>query len=298
MAGRVYIGVSGFSYAGWRGGFYPTDLSPRRHLAYAASRFNSIEVNGSFYSLQRPSTYGRWYDETPAGFLFAVKGSRFITHNKKLRDVDAALANFFASGVLRLEDKLGPILWQLSPTLRFEEERLAQFLDRLPRDTGAAAELARHHDHRLKAPAWTSITRIRRLRHAIEPRHASWFVPEMIELLRRSGVAVVMSDSANWERIEDVTADFVYLRLHGSVATYASRYSDAELDGWAERIRHWVRGLQPPDARLAAPGSRARRRAARDIFVYFDNDQKANAPQDALRLMQRLGVQQSGVRAA
>lgn len=285
---RVHVGVSGWSYDGWKGRFYPKDLPARRRLEYASRQLDSIEINGSFYSLQRPSSYRRWYEESPEGFVFAVKGSRFITHNKKLGDAGPALANFFASGVLRLEEKLGPILWQLSRALRFDEARLRGFLDRLPRDTDEAAELAREYDRRLKEPAWTTTERRRTVRHALEPRHESWFVADVVRRLRERGVALVASDSADWRRVEDVTAGFVYVRLHGSARTYASRYSDAELDDWATRVRRWAHGSEPPDARKIADRKPARRKR-RDVYVYFDNDQKAYAPGDALRLMERLG---------
>src|SRR5437588_3107894 len=144
------VGISGWTYPPWRGVFYPKKLPQRLELQFASREFNSIEINGSFYSLQRPSSYQRWYLETPAGFLFSVKGARFITHIKKLRDVETPLANFFASGVLALKEKLGPILWQLPPNLGWNEERLASFFQLLPRNNADAADLARRHDNKLK----------------------------------------------------------------------------------------------------------------------------------------------------
>lgn len=288
MAG-TRVGISGWSYPGWRGGFYPEDLAVRKYLSYASRQFNSIELNASFYGLQRPASYRRWYEETPVGFVFAVKGSRFITHNKKLDDIDTPLANFFASGVLLLEEKLGPILWQLSGNLRFREDRVARFLDLLPRDTFQAVRLARRHDARMRGRSWTKTTRNRRIRHAIEPRNESFLVPEFARLCRRHGVAIAVSDAADWPRTEEITAGFVYIRLHGSAQTYASRYSDAELDEWARRIRAWQSGRQPADARTLTTTAPPPRRS-RDVYAYFDNDALGHAPLDAQRLAQRLGI--------
>ncbi len=284
---EIRIGISGWTYAGWRGEFYPRSLRARDELGYASRHVDTIEVNGSFYRLQRPENYRIWYEETPPGFVFAVKGSRFITHNNKLLDVDTPLANFFASGILRLEEKLGPILWQFAPTLRFDEQRVAGFLDLLPRTTREAVELAKRHDQRVAGRAWLRTSRSRRIRHALEPRHESFFVPEFARLCRRHGVAIVFSDSASWPSTEEVTAPFLYLRLHGSTETYASRYTDEELDWWASRIRAWRSGGEPPDARRFTKWKPPRHRS-RDVYVYFDNDAKVHAPRDAQRLAERL----------
>src|SRR5947199_133641 len=177
MKREMRIGISGWNYAGWRGVYYPKGLAHRRELEFASRTFNSIEINGSFYSLQLPSSYARWHDETPDDFVFSVKGPRFITHMKKLRDVDAPLANFFANGLLALGDKLGPVLWQLPPSLGFDPARLAGFFDRLPRSTGEAAWLARHHDERVKDRAFVDALTDRPLRHALEVRHRSFLDP-------------------------------------------------------------------------------------------------------------------------
>lgn len=284
---EVRIGLSGWTYAGWRGRFYPQDLPARRELEFASKRFNSLEVNGSFYRLQRPDTYQNWYERTPADFRFAIKGSRFITHNKKLSGIEAPLANFLASGILRLNEKLGPILWQLAPTFRYRSDRLSDFFEMLPRDTESAAARAADHDHRLDGHTWLEIDRNRQMRHAIEPRHESFFVPEFAELCRRHRIAIVVSDSADWPCTEEVTAPFLYLRLHGSTATYASGYTDAEIRRWADRIRMWKRGGQPPDAKTFS-GKAPPARKSRDVYVYFDNDAKVRAPADATRLMARL----------
>jgi len=289
-AGEVRIGISGWRYEPWRGVFYPPRLPQRSELAFAARMLPSIEINGSFYSLQRPESYAQWHDETPAGFVFALKGSRYITHMLKLRNVGAPLANFFASGVLRLRDKLGPILWQFPPQLGFDGARFDAFFSLLPRDTGAALALAKRHDERLAGRAWLEIDRVRPLRHAVEIRHPSFIDPAFIALLRRHRIALVVADTAGrWPLLEDLTADFVYVRLHGDKELYASGYDDAALDRWAARIATWRDGGQVGDARLASPRP-GRARVRRDVYCYFDNDVKVHAPYDAAHLAARLGV--------
>ncbi|WP_115001206.1 DUF72 domain-containing protein [Xanthomonas campestris] len=286
----IRIGISGWRYARWRGTFYPTGLAQRRELAYAGRCFPSVEINGSFYSLQRPESYQSWHDETPDDFVFAVKGPRFVTHMKRLRDCEQALANFFASGVLRLGPKLGPILWQLPPTLRFDEAVLDAFFSALPRDTEAALALARKRDTTLMhGRTALSVDRKRPLRHALEMRHPSFCDPSCMKLLRKHKVGVVVADTAGkFPYLEDVTADFVYLRLHGDAQLYASGYSDHALDRWGERIAAWAAGGEPSDAQRVGP--RASKRARRDVYCYFDNDMKVHAPFDARGLMQRLDL--------
>ncbi|WP_285448185.1 DUF72 domain-containing protein [Xanthomonas sp. LMC-A-07] len=286
----IRIGISGWRYARWRGTFYPTGLAQRRELAYAGRCFPSVEINGSFYSLQRPESYQSWHDETPDDFVFAVKGPRFVTHMKRLRDCEQALANFFASGVLRLGPKLGPILWQLPPTLRFDDALLDAFLSALPRDTEAALALARKRDTTLMhGRTALSVDRKRPLRHALEMRHPSFCDPSCMKLLRKHKVGVVVADTAGkFPYLEDVTADFVYLRLHGDAQLYASGYSDHALDRWGARIAAWAAGGEPSDAQRVGP--RASKRARRDVYCYFDNDMKVHAPFDARGLMQRLDL--------
>ncbi|HSH46704.1 MAG TPA: DUF72 domain-containing protein [Longimicrobiales bacterium] len=267
----IRIGISGWSYPGWRGTFYPSQLPQRAELDYAASRFSTIEVNGTFYSLQRASSFRSWRDRTPADFVFALKGSRFITHMKQLNDPGQALANFFGQGVLELGEKLGPVLWQFSPRFRYRPERIEPFLSMLPGTQREAGRRAAHHDHRVKDPTVTAHMPHRPIRHAMEIRHESFLVPEFTTMLRRYGVALVVSATAGeYPLVEEVTTDFMYVRLHGAEAMYAGSYSDGELDHWARRIRGWARD--------------------RDVFVYFDNDQKTRAPFDARRLMERLGL--------
>ena len=287
-AGTVRIGISGWTYAPWRGNFYPPGLLHADELSYASRQVDTIEINGTFYGLQRPDAFARWHDETPENFVFAVKGPRFITHIRRLREVETPLANFFASGVLRLEEKLGPVLWQFPASFRFSPERLDQFFALLPRDTEAATALAERRSEWFADRAWAKTGQRRELRHAIEIRHQSFLDPAFVVLLRRHRVALVFADSVAWPYAEDVTADFVYLRLHGSEELYASGYSDEALDHFAARIKLWAAGLEPNDARRVTPETGPARAEARDVFVYFDNDAKVRAPVDARSLRARL----------
>src|SRR6201987_752084 len=234
--GIVRIGISGWNYGGWRGTFYPRGLRHADELSFASRQVDTIEINGTHYSPQHPDSFDKWRDEPPDGFVFAVKGSRFITHLKQLRDIETPLANFFASGVLRLEEKLGPFLWHFSPRFRFDAQRLDHFPSVLPRDSEAAAALARGHDHRLAGRAWTRTECRRELRPAIEIRHPSFLDPAFVALLRRHRIALVFADSVAWPYAEGLTADFVFLRLHGSEELYASGYSNEALDHWAARV--------------------------------------------------------------
>ena len=285
---NVRIGISGWNYAGWRGVFYPKDLPHRRELEFASRVLNSIEINGSFYSLQRPTSYRRWYEATPENFLFSVKGARFITHMKKLREVEVPLANFFASGVLALEEKLGPILWQFPPNFGWNVDRFQKFFQLLPKSMKEAALLGRRHDSKLKVRAWLKTERDRPLRYCVEIRHPSFLVSDFLELLRKFNVAFVFADTAGkWPYAEDLTADFVYCRLHGDTRLYTSGYSEGALDWWSARLKLWRQGKQPKDAKLVtaktAPGRR-------DVFVYFDNDAKVHAPFDAQALARKMGL--------
>lgn len=286
----VRIGISGWRYPPWRGVFYPKGLPQRSELSYAAGLFPAIELNGSFYSLQRPSSYGAWAGATPRHFQFAVKAPRYVTHIRRLRDVDTPVANFLASGLLRLGAKLGPILWQLPPSFAYDGERLEAFLKSLPKSTKEAARLARRHDDKLRWRAWLKTEKSRRLRHALEVRHRSFETPEFVAQLRRHGVALVVADTAGrWPLLEDVTADFLYLRLHGDEELYCSGYTTRALGRWAAKIEAWVGGGLPEKARtVGAPGRR--RKSGRDVYVFFDNDVKVHAPFDAMALAHRLAL--------
>jgi len=283
---EVRIGISGWNYAGWRGVFYPKGLPHRREVEFASRAFNSIEINGSFYSLQRPTSYRRWHEGAPENFLFSVKGARFITHMKKLHEVEVALANFFASGVLALQEKLGPILWQFPPNFGWNEKRFREFFQLLPKTTREAALLGRRHDSKLKTHAWLKAKCDRALRYCVEIRHFSFLVPDFFELLREFNIAFVFADTAGkWPYAEDLTANFVYCRLHGDTQLYTSGYSDRALDWWATRLKLWRKGQQPKDATLVTG---KRKSEEHDLFVYFDNDAKVHAPFDAQRLVGKM----------
>ena len=289
----IRIGVSGWRYEGWRGVFYPENLAQRRELEFASRAFSTVELNGSFYSLQTPASYAAWYGETPEDFVFAVKGGRYITHIRRLNEIERPLANFFASGLFNLREKLGPFLWQFPPFFRFDEQRFERFFAMLPKDTSQALALARRRDQRMRGRARLAIDCNRRLRHAVEIRHESFLVEPFVALLRRHGIALVVADTAHrWPYREDLTADFVYLRLHGDKELYASGYTDSALERWAERIKAWAAGSEPSDARRISaedplPAS------SRDVYCYFDNDVKVRAPFDAARLMQLLGIERT-----
>ncbi|GAA2046412.1 DUF72 domain-containing protein [Agromyces tropicus] len=266
------IGISGWRYRPWRGVFYPEGLRQADELAFAAARMTSIELNGSFYALQRPTSWHRWRDATPEGFVFAVKGPRFLTHVKRLRDADAPLANLLASGVLDLGPKLGPILWQFPPTLAFDAGLLEAFLALLPRSRADAAALAARHDDVVEGRTSIEPAPDAPLRHAVEVRHPSFeeHADAWAGLLRAHGAASVTADTAGrYPRLDVVTADFAYARLHGEEELYASGYDAPALDRWAD----WTR------AHLAA---------GRDAYLYFDNDVKVRAPFDAIALIARL----------
>ncbi|MFL9966478.1 DUF72 domain-containing protein [Paraburkholderia sediminicola] len=288
--GDVRIGISGWRYKGWRDSFYPRGLKQDDELRFASRLFQTIEINGTHYSLQSLDRWRNWYAGTPPHFVFSVKGARYLTHLLRFRDESARAgsANFFSQGMLSLNEKLGPFLWQFPPTFRFEPAGMERFLRLLPRDSSAALALAKQHDERVKTP-YVSIDRQRPLRHAVEIRHGSFLDGAFVELLRRHEVALVVSDSTEaWPLAEDLTADFVYIRLHGTESRYSGTYPDEALDFWAARIDAWRRGSQPADARLIAPHLEPSVVKQRDIYCYFDNDAKTHAPFDAQRLLQRI----------
>ena len=270
MSPRAFVGTSGWRYPSWRGDFYPKGLRQRDELAYIAGRLNTVELNGSFYSLQSPTSYRRWHDETPPGFVFGVKGGRYLTHMLRLKGIDQAMANFFASGVLLLGEKLGPVLWQLPERLEFDAELLERFCERLPTTFGEAAAIARGHDAKVKRveipSSEATAQREQRLLHALEPRHPSFADARAADILRRHGIALVLADSAGrFPVFDEQTADFVYARLHGGEELYTSGYDERSLRAWAARML----------------GQATSGGADRDIYVYFDNDAKGYAPHDA-----------------
>lgn len=263
----IRIGLSGWSYNDWAGRFYPPGLHSSEWLAYAASIFPTVEVNRTFYSLLQPDTYRQWLEKVPGDFVFSVKGSRYITHMKRLRDIETPLANFFASGVLELGDQLDTLLWQLPGNQKVSSSVLADFLSMLPTSSDQAASIARHHDERVagfEKPAMTAS----RIRHALELRHPESLDTEILHAARTHNVAIAMSHASKWPLFDERTADFTYIRLHGPGKLYHSAYSPEDLDQWSSRI--------------------ARMGTEQDVLVYFDNDGEAHAPHDAMALIDRL----------
>jgi uncharacterized protein YecE (DUF72 family) len=268
--GRAFVGTSGWKKPQWRGDFYPNGLIQRRELEYASRQLTSLEINSTFHGLQRPSTFVTWRTETPDDFVFAVKGYEVVTRTAFFPTAHVHLADFFASGVLELREKLGPLLWQLPEQSKFRAEGLERFLALLPHSTSDAAKLAAHsetgeggYDDLPDCP----------LRHAIEVRDASYLNAEFIEHLRAHNVALVFTNSPDAPDFRDLTSDFVYLRLSSGEDHYADGYDDEALDDWAARIGAWVDG--PP---------------ARDVFTYFKNPAGVlpHTPHNATRLIARL----------
>jgi uncharacterized protein YecE (DUF72 family) len=270
MAGRIYVGIGGWTFAPWRGTFYPDGLPRSRELAYAASRLTSIEINGTFYRTQTPESFRKWAKETPDGFRFAVKGHRYVTQRPVLAEAGESMAHFLGSGVSELGDKLGPLLWQFGPHKKFEAVDLRGFLELLPRRLGQ-----------------------RRLRHVLEARHPSFVTPGFIGLAREFDVAVVFTDHASYPSMSDVTADFVYLRLQKGLDSIPTAYPPEQLDAWARRARLWAEGKQPDDLPRADAGHKASIKP-RDVFIYFIHEGKVRAPAAATALIERVTGEGSG----
>lgn len=283
--GVIRIGVSGWTHAPWRGAFYPKELKRGHELRFLAGQFRTVEVSGTFYGMQRPETFGAWADQVAADFIFAVKGPRAITHVLRLRDAEAMLANFIASGLLRLGLHLGPILWQLPPNLRFDADRIERFLALLPRTASQAAALGRRHHARFDTKAWLEVEDDRPLRHAIDVRHESFRTPAFIDLLRRHNVALVCAESPGIPPQMDLTADFVYCRLHGQDERPPGGYNAEALNAWAGQAKAWSTGREPDGPNRIAVKARPRKRS---VFIYFDNTMKTKAPFNALELIRRL----------
>jgi len=284
---QIRIGISGWQYEGWEGTFYPEKLSAKKQLPFAAEHFNSIELNGSFYSLQKPPSFKNWSDQTPEDFVFSIKAPRFITHIRRLVDCEGPVANFCAQGILRLGKKLGPILWQLPPSSKFEPEVLEPFLKLLPHTHKQAATVGANHDRFMNGRVWLEVEEDRPLRHAMEVRNKSFASEEYVEILRKYDVALVVADTPMWPRLFDITSDFMYCRLHGSEKLYSSGYTDEALDEWAKRVLAWSRGEEVADGDHASPEN-GPKQSSRDVFVYFDNDQKVRSPFDAQSLQKRI----------
>ncbi|HSY08723.1 MAG TPA: DUF72 domain-containing protein [Steroidobacteraceae bacterium] len=287
----IRIGISGWRYPPWRGVFYPKDLPQHAELHYASRALSTIEINGSFYSLQRPESYAQWYADTPDDFMFTVKAPRYITHMRRLREVEEPLANFLASGLFNLRDKLGAILWQFPPNFKYDRERMESFLKLLPHDSDAALAIARRRSAWMKGRTCLAAGATRALRHAMEIRHESFLDVSFVELLREHNVALVIAETARrWPMAQNITADFVYMRLHGDKELYQGGYQDKALTRWARRIRAWHRGTEPADVKRIL-AQKAPKAQGRDVYCFFDNtDVKLRAPRDAQTLMRKLGL--------
>jgi uncharacterized protein YecE (DUF72 family) len=262
MAGRIRVGVGGWVFEPWRGSFYPDGLAQKRELEYASRRLSSIEINGTYYGSQKPESFRRWVEETPEDFDFAVKGPRFATNRKVLAEAGESVERFFRTGVMELGDKLGPVNWQFMATKKFDAEDFGAFLALLPRQVGG-----------------------RKVRHAVEVRHASFRAREFVELARAHEVAVIVDADGDYPQIADVTAPFVYARILGTREDEAAGYPPAELDAWAARARAWASG--EPAEGLDTVASLAERRE-RDVFLYVISGAKARNPAAAMALIERL----------
>lgn len=259
----IRVGIGGWTYAPWRGTFYPADLKQADELGYASSRLTTIEINGTFYRAQTAASFRKWRDATPDGFVFSVKGHRAIANSRRLAEAGEPIAWFFKSGVLELGDKLGPVLWQFAPFKKFDRQDFGAFLGLLPREAGG-----------------------RPLMHAVDVRHESFVVPEFIALLREHNVALVYADSEEHPAVADVTADFVYARLQRTQEENDTGYAVADLDRWVERARAWEAGGTPADLRRIEKSAAAKRR--RPVFVYVISGAKARAPAAAMALLERV----------
>jgi uncharacterized protein YecE (DUF72 family) len=259
----IRVGIGGWVFKPWRGAFYPKNLPQAQELSYASRQLTSIEINGTFYRTQTPASFRKWADETPDDFVFALKGPQFATNRRVLAEAGSSIERFFASGVLELKGKLGPILWQMAPTKKFDPDDFATFLALLPQMLDGQA-----------------------IRHVIEVRHESFLVSAFIELLRKFSVAVVLVESTKHPLIADVTGDFVYLRLQGTSEKVKTGYPAAALDAWAKRARTWEAGGVPDD--LVTIADRPPAKSKRDVFVYMISGAKERAPAAAMALIERL----------
>jgi uncharacterized protein YecE (DUF72 family) len=284
---EIRIGISGWTYAPWQGVFYPKKLPHHEDLAYASRQLNTIEINGSFYSLQKPASYRKWFDATPDDFIFTVKANRYITHTLRLDAIERPVANFLGSGILALEHKLGPILWQFPPSFKYDREKLENFLELLPHTHKDAAKYAdKNQDSWMKKRSFLEGTK-QVLRHAIEVRNESFRNPEFYRLLKKHDVSLVISHSPShspsqskgaWPYFEELTSDFVYARLHGEGEIYSGGYGTRAIKQWAKKINNWT-----------ATGGKTGKKKSLDVFFYFDNDVKVKAPFDAMALAKKVG---------
>ncbi|MDO9359058.1 MAG: DUF72 domain-containing protein [Polaromonas sp.] len=269
-AAGIRAGIGGWTYAPWRDNFYPAKLPHSQELAYASRQLSAIEVNGTYYSTFKPPTFAKWRDETPDGFMFSLKASRFTTNRRVLAEAGDSITRFVESGISELGPKLGPIVWQFMPTKAFDAEDFGAFLSLLPTRVDGLA-----------------------LRHVLDVRHESFMTPDYLKLARQHQCATVFTDSADFPSFADLTADFVYARLMCSDAKLKSGYAPRALDAWAAAAQSWAAGKEPADLpRLeAAPASSGK---ARDVFMFFINGAKEKAPAAAMGLLERLGFQPAG----
>ncbi|HLH12612.1 MAG TPA: DUF72 domain-containing protein [Methylovirgula sp.] len=261
---RILIGVGGWTYDDWRGSFYPADLAQKRELEYMSRKLTSIEINGTYYRSQTPESFAKWHAETPDGFVFAVKGPRFATNRRVLAEAGESIERFFASGVLLLKEKLGPINWQFMPTKKFDPQDFDAFLRLLPK---------RLEGHKI--------------RHAVEVRNASFKSPDFVALAREHEVGIVIAADSQYPQIADVTADFVYARIMGTKEKEPLGYSKEALESWVERARLWAEGGEPEDLEIAAQPA-SQRSGGRDVFLYVISGFKARNPQAAMALIERV----------
>jgi uncharacterized protein YecE (DUF72 family) len=261
--GHIYIGVGGWTFAPWRGVFYPDKLAQSKELQYAASKLTSIEINGTYYGSQKPESFRKWASEVPDGFVFSVKGPRFATNRRVLAEAGDSIKYFYNTGVLELGDRLGPVLWQFAPTKKFDEADFGKFLELLPRKLDGRA-----------------------LRHVVEVRHASFCVPEFVALLRRFETPVVFAEHGTYPAISDVVGDFVYARLQKGNDEIKTCYPPKQLDAWAGRLRLWAEGGEPND--LPRVDKASAKKAPRDVFAYVIHEGKVRAPSGAMELIERV----------
>jgi uncharacterized protein YecE (DUF72 family) len=261
-AGRIRVGIGGWTFEPWRGVFYPKGLAHARELEYASSKLTSIEINGTFYRTQKPSTFIAWRNEVPEDFVFALKAPRYATHRRVLAEAGDSVGRFLDSGLTELGPKLGPILWQLMPTAKFDADDMQHFLDLLPAEHGG-----------------------QRIRHTIEVRHESFATPAFVKLLRERNIAVVIVASDKHTPVNDVTADFVYLRIEHAQEKLEEGYPPAELDAWTKRLRAWAEGGAPKDLKTIEKPAAAQ---PRDVFAYFISAAKVRNPAAAMAVIARL----------
>lgn len=288
MAGTIRLGTAGWVFEPWRKSFYPEGLKQKEELAFASRHLGSIEINATFYSHQKPESFANWAAQTPDGFVFTVKGHQLVTHIKRLKEVELPLANFFASGVMALGEKLGPFCWQLPGNSKYDPDRMEAFLSLLPQTPDALAALAGKADFDKREP-FLDATGITKIRHAIEVRHESFAVPQFIEQLRRHNVALVVSDTADWPWL-DQTADFSYARLQG--APGAESYGEAERAVRAGWLQAWSEASAITDGRYITAAEQSP--PSRDVFAFFVSTDKEHAPHNARAVMTQLGLEGPG----